>query len=168
MGRGKGQGDGYTTIAPPPRPLPALPAPSAREPAPFACGFHAHSDKSVSSLSYAVSSSNLQSESQKKWFDFQNHLGSTLFNTDQDTWNTDLWRVISKLLEEKKIDVFGCRTKANRWVQVVCKACGQYAHADYGEDKRAEEHTKEEGRQEGRNRIYRFLKLPVPSGKPTV
>ena len=168
MGKGKGWGDGYTTIAPPPPPPgpgppPAPPArgPPGPPPAPFACGFHAHSDCSQGSLAYAVNSGSLQSGSKEKLAAFHCHLESTLFQTDQDNFY-HISAVISKLCEEEKIDVIGCKTKANRFVQVVCKQCGQYAHARYTV------HTKEEERQEGRNRIYKFLKQPVQSGKPTV
>ena len=43
---------------------------------------------------------------------FQSHLENTLFKTDQDNFYR-VSTVISKLCEEEKIDVIGCKTKAN-------------------------------------------------------
>ena len=43
---------------------------------------------------------------------FQSHLENTLFKTDQDNFYR-VSIVISKLCEEEKIDVIGCKTKAN-------------------------------------------------------
>ena len=43
---------------------------------------------------------------------FQSNLENTLFKTDQDNFYR-VSTVISKLCEEEKIDVIGCKTKAN-------------------------------------------------------
>ena len=43
---------------------------------------------------------------------FQSNLENTLFKTDQDNFYR-VSIVISKLCEEEKIDVIGCKTKAN-------------------------------------------------------
>ena len=87
-----------------------------------------------------------------KWL---NHLRYTLF--DQDS------RVLDQLENKIKrawpqLEVFGCRTQANRYFFVCCKKCKQFSYGQYG-SWAAETDSKKP--QEARDDLAKFFKVEV-------
>ena len=150
------------TVDPGPPPPPENPPPPAvaPPPTPLTCTHHTPGNAYANSR-VTVSSKN-QVETQDELGQLFSHLHSTLFSGD-DRGLEDLWWRVEEELLKKRIVVFSCTTKANRWVLIRCAACQQQVCVEHG--KWVSAHSFAELRQ----RLFGFFANPpivVDQGPP--